>query len=334
MRIFSFGVLLSLCIGAALGRAQQVSAPEPQPATIDGTVTDADVGAVPGAIVTADGPTPADHRITKTTGDGSFSLGGLRPAEPYHVTIQAAGFAQWISDEITLRPGERRDLPTVKLVISVVETSVSAASPEEIAIEQVQGEEQQRILGIVPNFYVVYDKQFVPLSTKLKFHLAFRAATDVVNIAASAVLAGINQAGASSPDYRQQGVLGYGERFGAAYAGSVADVMIGGAILPSMLHQDPRYFYQGTGSRKSRMLHALSAPFIAKGDSGKPQFNLSSLGGDLITGAIENTYFPPKDRGASLVFTGAAITTAGRMTNALIQEFILSKYTTRPKTKP
>ena len=33
--------------------------------------------------------------------------------------------------------------------------------------------------------------------------------------------------------------------------------MIGGAILPSLLHQDPRYFYQGSGTKKSRALHAL-----------------------------------------------------------------------------
>ncbi len=101
--------------------------------------------------------------------------------------------------------------------------------------------------------------------------------------------------------------------------------MIGGAILPSLLHQDPRYFYQGTGSTKSRFWHAVSAPFICKGDNGKLQFNYSSIGGDLASGALSNVYYPTSDRGASLVFTGALITTGGRVANALAQEFILHR---------
>ena len=335
MRLFSPALLLSLCICAVQGQSQQVSAPQPQPATIDGTVVDTDIGAIPNALISVDaGSAASDHHTINTAGDGSFSISGLNPAVSYHVTITAPGFAPWTSPEITLHPGERLDLPRVKLTVSMVETSVAAASPEEIAIEQVKGEEQQRILGIIPNFYVVYDQQFVALTPKLKFRLALRASTDVVNIAGSAVLGGINWAAASSPDYRTQGFPGYAERFGAAYAGSVEDVMIGGAILPSLLHQDPRYFYQGTGSNKSRALHAISAPFVAKGDNGKWQFNYSSVGGDLATGALENIYFPKGDRGPGLVFGGAATTTAGRMVNALFQEFLLPKFTTRAKAKP
>jgi hypothetical protein len=82
------------------------------------------------------------------------------------------------------------------------------------------------------------------------------------------------------------------------------------------------------------MLHALSSPIRAKGDNGKWQFNYSSIGGDLVSGALSNVYYPPSNRGPSLVFTTALTTTAGRMVNALAQEFILSKFTSRPKTAP
>ena len=107
---------------------------------------------------------------------------------------------------------------------------------------------------------------------------------------ASASLAGIDQA-ADTPNY-VQGAKGYGERLGATYTDGFTDILIGGAVLPSLLHQDPRYFYQGTGTKKSRILHALSSPFICKGDNGRWQPNYSSVGGDLASGAISNAYYP------------------------------------------
>jgi hypothetical protein len=165
------------------------------------------------------------------------------------------------------------------------------ASQEQIATEQVRIEEQQRVLGIVPNFYVVYDaKNAVPLSTKMKFRLAIRVVVDPVTIGGDAILAGIQQAG-DTPDY-VQGAKGYGQRLGANAAGGASDILIGGAVLPSLLHQDPRYFYQGTGTTNSRLKHALLSPFVCRGDSGKPQVNLSSLGGDLASSALSNIYYP------------------------------------------
>jgi hypothetical protein len=183
------------------------------------------------------------------------------------------------------------------------------------------------LLGIVPNFFVSYVPDPQPMSTSLKFKLALHAATDPVTLASAVFIGGIYQA-SDTPGY-VEGTKGYGQRVGAAYGNAAIDVMIGGAILPSLLHQDPRYFYKGTGTKKQRALHALSAPFSARGDNGKQQFNYSSIGGDVLSGALENVYYPPTDRGAHLVVDGALIDTAGRMLNALAQEFLLSKVTTR-----
>ena len=104
--------------------------------------------------------------------------------------------------------------------------------------------------------------------------------------------------------------------------------MIGGAVLPSLLHQDPRYFYQGTGTGKSRAIHAISSPFICKGDNGRRQFNYSSIGGDLISGSLTNLYYPPSNRGPGLLSSSPLINTGGRLANAVVQKFILRKYTT------
>lgn len=328
MRVGKNLLLFLLCIAATVTQGQEIiSTPEPQTGNITGTVSDADGAAISGASITLDGPLPTDHQQATADGRAFFELTKVRPAVPYHLTVRAQGFTGWTSPSITLSPGQMLDLPEIHLVVGAVETSVSAVLPEQLALEQVQIEEKQRVFGVIPNFYVVYDQQFVPLTTKLKFRLALRASTDVVSVAAAAMLAGMEQA-ADTPNY-VQGAKGYGQRFGAAYAGGFSDILIGGAILPSLLHQDPRYFYQGTGTKKSRALHAISSPFIAKGDNGRWQFNYSSVGGDLASGALSNLYYPESNRGAGIVFSNALITTGGRMLNALAQEFILKKFTTK-----
>jgi hypothetical protein len=107
--------------------------------------------------------------------------------------------------------------------------------------------------------------------------------------------------------------------------------MVGGAILPSILHQDPRYFYQGTGTTKSRVLHAISYPFICRGDNGHLQPNYSSLGGYLVSGAISNAYYPASNRGAGLVFNTALVDAGASMANGLLQEFVLRRLTPAAK---
>ena len=97
--------------------------------------------------------------------------------------------------------------------------------------------------------------------------------------------------------------------------------MIGGAILPSLLHQDPRYFYQGTGTTGSRIRHAIFSPFVAKGDNGRWQPNYSSLGGDLASSGLANLYYPKSNRGLGLVFGNFAIGTSERIAASLAKSF-------------
>jgi len=301
------------------------------PAEVNGTVTDTNGDLIPGATVVLDGAAPTDHRTAAANDSAFFQFDGLTPGVPYHLTISANGFENWVSEPITLAAGQFFDVTGIKLKLEASVTSVTVtASTEQIAAQQVRLAEQQRVLGFIPNFYVVYDsKNAVPLTTKLKFQMAYKVSVDPVSILGAATLAGINQA-ADKPDY-QQGALGYAQRFGAAYADGVTDIMIGGAILPSLLHQDPRYFYQGTGTVKSRMLHAMANPFICRGDNGKSQPNYSSIGGDLISSAISNTYYPASNRGAGLVFENLALSTAERTLSSLVQEFVLRKLTPSAK---
>jgi Carboxypeptidase regulatory-like domain len=326
MRIGQVLCAFILSIVPITAPGQQTDAPQPQRGSIRGTVTDVDDAAIPEATLTVDGPAGSEHRALQSDESGSFEVKNLAPAVAYKITVSAKGFADWTSPAIVLTPGQTLEMADIKLKISVVETTVAAVTVEQLATQQVRAEEKQRVFGILPNYFVVYDKNPVPMTTKLKYGLAFRAATDVVSIAGDVFLAGVNQA-ADTPNY-QQGAEGFGQRFGAAYADSFTNVMIGGAVLPSLLHQDPRYFYQGTGSGKSRALHAMSFAIICKGDNGRTQFNYSGVGGNLIAGALTELYYPPSNRGVGLVFSNTLINAGGRLANGLVQEFILRKYTT------
>ncbi|HEX3471363.1 MAG TPA: carboxypeptidase-like regulatory domain-containing protein [Silvibacterium sp.] len=326
-----FLIFSASATGAAI--TQQISAPKPQNGTIIGTVIDVNGGTVPGATVVLEGPSLPDHQRVEANDDGFFQFNHLNPEIPYHVTVSARGFADWTSPAVILKPGQHLELTGIRLRIAVAVITVKAAlSTEELARQQIKIEETQRVLGFMPNFYVVYDRNAVPLTAKLKFRLALKTWTDPITFVGAAFVSAIDQA-AGTPDY-VQGAKGYGQRMGANYANGLTDIMVGGAILPAILHQDPRYFYQGTGTKKSRTLHALSTPFICKGDNGHWQPNYSSLGGYLASGAISNAYYPESNRGPGLVFSTTFIHIASDMTNGLIQEFVLRKLTFTAKNQP
>lgn len=320
--------IFAACLTLPLARAQQVKAPQPQTGSITGTVLDVQDDPVP-ATVTLTGPNV--RQTTATNDEGFFAFKNL-PAAAYRLTVTAKGFAAWTSPALTLQLGEQRELGAIHLNLAVVQTTVTAMSTEQIATREVHVEEKQRIVGIFPNFYVTYAKHPAPLTAKLKYEMALRASIDPVNILGTAAFAGFNQA-ADTPDYRE-GAIGYAQRFGAAYTDGFTDIMIGGAILPSLLHQDPRYFYQGTGTVRSRILHALAFTVMCKGDNGRWQFNYSSVGGDLASGALSNLYYPPSNRGVGMVFGNAALSAAGRAASDLAEEFVFKKWTHTGKVKP
>jgi hypothetical protein len=322
----------SLCIvvlfasAVLMATGQQITGAPLQPGSISGTVTDVNHNIIPGATVTLQSPLTGDERSMISSDNGSYTFDNLRPGATYQVTISAAGFVTWTSSIFTVDPGQTDFLTGSKLQFAGEAASVTVyASSEEVAAEQVKMEERQRVFGFIPNFYVVYDHDAVPLSAKLKFKLALKASTDPVIFAAVSFTAALDQAG-DTPDFGQ-GAKGYGQRMGALYANGVDDIMIGEAILPSLLHQDPRYFYQGTGSKRSRAFHALANAFICKGDNGKWEPNYSNVGGDLAAGAISNIYYPHANRGTGIVFENALVAAGGRMANGLVQEFILRRFT-------
>jgi len=324
--------VLIVCLSVATAAiGQQIDAPDAQKGIILGTAIDANGGAIPNAIIVLEDGTPKGQHMIAANDSGFFKFTDLEPGITYHVRISAKGFADWTSPDIVLRPSQCLILTDSKLRVAEEVTSVDVRySSVEVATEQVKIEERQRVFGIIPNFYVAYDQNAEPLTTKLKFKLALKVSTDPVTFIGVGGFAGIQQA-ANIPNY-VQGARGYGQRLGAGATDGFANIMIGGAILPSLLHQDPRYFYQGTGTNKSRALHALSSPFICRGDNGHLQPNYSSIGGDLATASLANAYYPTSSRGVGMVFGNFLISTGQRVVSSLAQEFVLPRFTSKGKS--
>ncbi len=322
-------------IGDALPDEPGLQAAEAQGGTvIAGTVTDANGALVAGASVVLSSSPPglsssppgdsAAARTLTTNADGFFSFTGVGPGT-YRVTISSAGFSPWISAPMVLREDQSFYIPHIALRIATARTDVDVVlSQYDIAQEQIHLQEQQRVLGIFPNFYVSYVWNAAPLTSGQKFRLAIRNIFDPGSFVGTAFESGIEQWQNSYPDYGQ-GARGYFTRFGAAFGDGFDTTMIAGAILPSILHQDPRYFYKGTGSKRSRTFYAISTVFLCKGDNGRWQPNYSNVLGDFAAGGISNAYYPPASRGVKLTIDNTLVGFAASATNSLFQEFLLKK---------
>jgi hypothetical protein len=293
---------------------------------ISGTVVDRTGAVVAGARVKLSREDQSPSQEVVTDSDGRFSFAGTAPG-PFQLTITSEGFAtQTFAGAV--HSGENYMVPAIALVVATATSEVQVSlSPTELAEAEIKDEEKQRILGILPNFYVTYDPAAAPLTRKQKFELAWKATVDPVNFGLTGAIAGIEQATNAFSGYGQ-GAQGYGKRYGAAYADSVTGTLIGGAILPSLLKQDPRYFYKGTGSKRSRILYAISNSVICKGDNGHWQPNYSSILGSLASGGISNLYYPGKDRqDAALTFETALIGIGATAATNLLQEFVMKRFT-------
>lgn len=188
------------------------------------------------------------------------------------------------------------------------------------AERELKAQKSQRILGVVPNFNTVLSGQAVPLTPRQKFSLALRSSLDPYYFGTAFLLAGYSEIDDTHQGYHW-GASGYFKRAGANYADTFNGALIGNALLPALLKQDPRYFRQGTGSIKSRMLHSALSTVICRGDNGKTQPNYSNVLGNFISGAISNIYYPSDETGLELTLTNGVVVTAEGAIGAQLLEF-------------
>lgn len=312
---------------------QEISGQRQPTLQISGRIVDQTGVAVVGARIILTGEGSSQSQEALTGDDGLFAFAHASSGS-FHLTITAAGFAtQEFSGNLSAT--ENFTVPQIVLTVASVTTEVRVVPPSqvEIAREQIKEEEKQRALGIIPNFYVTYIPDAAPLVPKQKFELAWKSMVDPVTFGLTGAIAGLQQAQNDFSGYGQ-GAAGYGRRYGAAYGDMVTSTLLGSAILPSLLKQDPRYFYKGTGSKRSRLLYAIANSVICKGDNGHWQANYSAILGGLAAGGISNLYYPAKDReGAELTFENALIGIGATAAANVLQEFVIRKFTSNaPKS--
>jgi hypothetical protein len=246
------------------------------------------------------------------------------------------GFSPWkIRDVIIVTEGENVVLPAIELGVEEINTTVNAISVEDLAEQQITVEVHQRILGALPNFYVSYVADAAPLTRKQKFKLALHVSVDPVTYFSTGVNAGIEQWQGDFAGYGQ-GFSGFAQRYAATYGDRLSSTFLGAAALPSLLHQDPRYFYRGHGKIIVRALYAISTTVVCKGDSGHWQPNYSNVLGNLGAAGISTLYYPSSDQhSVQVTVTNTLLGVAEGAFGTLFQEFLL-KHLTRgvPKTPP
>jgi hypothetical protein len=332
LRTAKWALVLSVAaVAISNGASSFAQSQDSHPSSISATVVDPD-GAVianvkvilsPATGATAETPL---KRETLSDGDGHFIFSDVTPG-PFQLSLAAASFAP-LEKSGLLHAGEDFVFPQIVLAVARNTINVEVLVPQEqVAQDEIMVEEKQRLLGVFPNFYVSYIPNAVPLTTKQKFELAWKTTVDPVSLIVTGAVAGIEQADNAFSGYGQ-GAQGYAKRYGAAYADLVSGTFIGSAIFPSLLKQDPRYFYKGTGTRKSRFFYAVANSVICKGDNGHWQPNYSFILGDLAAGGISNLYYPAQSRnGLTLTFENMGIAVGGGAVGNVVQEFFLRKLT-------
>ncbi|MGD0215271.1 MAG: carboxypeptidase-like regulatory domain-containing protein [Terriglobales bacterium] len=291
--------------------------------TISGTVLDTNREVLQGAQVTAAGQSGFAIRILESGSNGQFAFAEL-PADIYRLTVTAPGMNSFTSSVISVQGGETRLVSVTLSVFGGTNSVTVSESKEQLAHEQVQIAVRQRLGGVLPNFYSSYDWNAPPMAAKQKFQLSFRSIIDPVPLFTNAAWAGVQQYRNSFPGYGG-GIEGYGKRYGADLADTVTDILLSRGVYPAIFHQDPRYFYKGTGSIRSRFFYAISAAVVARGDDGRWKPNYSQVLGTFSAAGISNLYYPASDRGGSLVlFNGLANTGQVALKN-LLREFVFKR---------
>jgi len=303
------------------------------PGTITGSVVGQDGVAVAGAHVQLSQEGQSVSWEVTSNEEGQFTFTKVAPGS-FQLVITSEGFAAHTSTG-ELHSGENFTVPQVSMVLATNATEVRVeVSVIEIAQEQLKDEEKQRVLGVIPNFYVTYVPNAAPLTPKQKYNLAWRLNIDPVSFLLAGQTAGIQQAQNEFSGYGQ-GAEGYAKRYAATYANFTISNFLGSAVFPSIFKQDPRYFYKGIGTTKSRVLYALANAVICKGDSGHWQVNYSGIIGSLASGGISNLFYPASDRnGPALTFENTAMSVGSTAIFNLMQEFVLRKLTLKARNTP
>jgi len=149
----------------------------------------------------------------------------------------------------------------------------------------------KRVLGVLPNYRTAnYTADYHPISKEYKMKIALKDSFDYPLFFVGGAYAGLYQVENSHPQFGQ-GAVGYFKRLGTSYADQVIGNMMTEGFLPVLLHEDPRYFRIGRGTKWHRAGYALSRIFVTRTDTGAPTFNFAEVMGNGIAAGIGLSYY-------------------------------------------
>lgn len=311
--------------GQAANSAADQASNQQQAGSISGTVVGPDGDPVIQALVTlvSNGKTVQQ---AETADNGQFSFAGVAPGN-YWLTITASGF-ETQSVSAPVNPGEMYTAPRISLALAPLVTSIKVTpSQPEVAHYQLQHEEKQLVLGFIPNYLVTYYPHTAPLTARQKFQLTEKVVFNPFTLGLTTGFVAGEQATGMYSGYGTE-EKSFAKRFGAAYATLGVGAFVGDALLPSILHQDPRFYYKGDGSVGSRLLYAITRSVICKGDNGHWQPDFSAVLGHFAAGGIANLYLPQQNRnGWGVTLENGMIGIGFDAIANILQEFVLPKFT-------
>ena len=165
---------------------------------------------------------------------------------------------------------------------SVIESPTASNAPTE----------DKRVFGVIPNNRTTEGSlPFAPITAKRKMTIAFKDSFDWPVYITSGLFASLYQLDNENPSFGQ-GMSGYAKRYAASYGDQMIGNMMTEGIVPSLLHEDPRYFRVGSGTKKSRLVSALTQIVVTRTDSGGRTFNVAEWGGNAASVAISNAWYP------------------------------------------
>lgn len=139
---------------------------------------------------------------------------------------------------------------------------------------------------------------FTPLTSHQKLKVALDDSFDPSAFLVAGVFAGNSMLQNRYPQF-EDGVAGFAEYFGGAFADQAIGNMMSEALFPIMLRQDPRYFPRGKGGFWKRAGYAVSREVVTRGDDGREHFNTSEIAGNAVAAGISNLYYPAEERSFS-----------------------------------
>ena len=214
-----------------------------------------------------------------------------------------------------------RQVVLVKFVTTLLFASAAFAQTADVIPDTLDQESDTHILGIVPNYNAVeVPKPFTPLTTKGKFKIGAEDSFDPYTWVLTSFYAAVAQELNQDREYGQ-GAAGYAKRYGAQFADGAISNMLTESFLPTLLHEDPRFFRRGEGGFWSRTGYAASRVLVTRTDKGSNRFNTSEIAGNMVGAAIGDLYHAPSERPFSEVIERFAISTISDSAFNVLKEF-------------